>query len=72
MRRSYETKKPKLYRFMDYIDQLTKIMFQEKACHVLGTTIKSLSDHLGAILYRKEYQREIEEYENRFVIPYKC
>ena len=58
-----ESKKPKLYKFIEYVDQIVRQMFSEKHCKVLKTSVKDIADHLGGLLYKEIYSDEIKEYE---------
>ena len=70
IKRTFESKNPKLYKFIEFVDQLVKQMFSEKHCKVLQTTTKDIADHLGGLLYKEIFSDEIKEYEERFIKPF--
>ena len=69
MRRSAKHKdKPEMYRFLDYVDELVKIIFKEKACRAFQVSRKDLADNLAGLLYCESFTQELNEFEEKYIL----
>ena len=66
-RRHPKQSQPEFYRFLDYVDQLVKILFTEKVCRVFNVSNQDIADHLAGLLYCKSFTQELKEYKEKYI-----